>query len=368
MSTHHTALDRALNLARLSLMFGRVDRATRHEDGGRPETDTDHTVMLGLVACELAPANLDRARIATFALVHDLVEVYSGDTQTLVISPDAMAAKHEREAAARVRLVAELGDGSWLAGLLATYEQQREPEARFVRLIDKVLPKLTHAFNGCAAARALTDRAGFDDAHARQFQQYAERYSEFPEALGLLRSAMRHAEECWPASEATCHTDEFTAIEARAAAALPSTDDALALADAIIADEDCDRLIDHGCDVLLVLSREVHALRAEHAAEVAVAAAGERERAPGIVYARAELARREAIAADDRADRASRAAYGAWRDAGSPKSGPTYDAYADAEMHRIETVGARRDAARVADAALDALLTAATTAAPTGGV
>lgn len=196
------ALARAIRLAGISLAFGRVERATRHEDGLRPETDTDHTVMLGLVACELAPAHLDRAKVAAFALVHDLTEVYAGDTQTLVISAEGMAAKRDREDAAGARLAAELGAGSWLAGLLATYERQQEPEARFVRLLDKVLPKLTHVFNGCAGARNLTNRAGFIDLHARQLQNLREEYPEFPDALDLLRSAMAHAEECWPTHEA----------------------------------------------------------------------------------------------------------------------------------------------------------------------
>ncbi len=190
-------LSRALTLARLALAFGRVERVTRHEDGVRPETDTDHTIMLGLVACELAPAHLDRAKVAAFALVHDLVEVYAGDAQTLVISADERAAKKAREDAAQARLVAELGEGSWLAGMLATYEHQREPEARFVRLIDKVLPKLTHAFNGCVAAKALTDRMGFFDAHVRQLRQIEKEYPEFPDAIALLDDAMTHAEECW---------------------------------------------------------------------------------------------------------------------------------------------------------------------------
>lgn len=198
-----SALDRALTLARISLAFGRVERATLHEDGARVETDTDHTVMLGLVACELAPAHLDRTKVAAFALVHDLAEVYAGDTQTLIITPAGMAEKRDREDIARARLVGELGDGSWIAGMLATYEQQREPEARFVRLIDKVLPKLTHAFNRCAAAERLTDRAGFDAAHARQFAKMSEEYPEFPEALDLLRASMLHAEALWPEAQRT---------------------------------------------------------------------------------------------------------------------------------------------------------------------
>lgn len=192
-----TALSRALHLARIALAFGRIERATRHEDGVRPETDTDHTVMLGLIALELAPAHLNRARIAAFALVHDLVEVYAGDAQTLVISPEAQAAKRTREDAAQARLVAELGEGSWIAETLTTYEEQRLPEARFVRLVDKILPKLTHAFNGCVAAQALTDREDFERRHARQFQTLAAEYPEFADTLALLRESMEHAEGQW---------------------------------------------------------------------------------------------------------------------------------------------------------------------------
>lgn len=188
---------RALTLARIALAFGRVERATRHEDGLRPETDTDHTVMLGLVACELAPFELDQTKVAAFSLVHDLVEVYAGDAQTLVISADERAAKKAREEAAQARLTRELGPGSWIAGLLATYEAQQEPEARFVRLVDKILPKLTHAFNGCVAAQPITNHAGFVDAHARQFRQLREEYPEFPDTLALLLSSMMHAEERW---------------------------------------------------------------------------------------------------------------------------------------------------------------------------
>jgi 5'-deoxynucleotidase YfbR-like HD superfamily hydrolase len=77
---------RALRLARISLAFGRVERATKHEDGVRPETDTDHTVMLGFVACELAPQRLRRPLVAAYSMVHDMKEVYAGDTQTLTIT------------------------------------------------------------------------------------------------------------------------------------------------------------------------------------------------------------------------------------------------------------------------------------------
>lgn len=205
------ALGRALRLAKISLGFGRVGRATLHEDGVRVETDTDHTVMLCLVACELAPPHLDRTKVAAFAAVHDLAEVYAGDTQTLTISDEGMVAKRAREDAARSRLVSELGPGSWVAETLSTYELQTVPEARFVRLIDKVLPKLTHAFNRCAAATKLTDRKGFIGAHEKQLRRYSDEYPEFPEAIELLRASMLHAEEQWPPEEASARSSRAAA-------------------------------------------------------------------------------------------------------------------------------------------------------------
>jgi 5'-deoxynucleotidase YfbR-like HD superfamily hydrolase len=74
--------------------------------------------------------------------VHDAPEVYAGDTPTLRIDTAGRAAKAAREAAAVARIEEELGDSlAWMPALLARYERQHEPEVRFVRGVDKVLPK-----------------------------------------------------------------------------------------------------------------------------------------------------------------------------------------------------------------------------------
>lgn len=186
----------------LALQFGRVQRATRHPDGVRPETDTDHTVMLAIVACEIAPAGLSRSKIAEFAVVHDLVEAYAGDTQTLNIDAAGRVTKDARERAALARLRIEFGASSWIVFMIEEYERQASPEARYVKLLDKVLPKLTHLANGCAAARALTDRAGFIAAHEAQYRKLVGDHSFdwwAPPFLALLRSAMDASVAAWPA-------------------------------------------------------------------------------------------------------------------------------------------------------------------------
>lgn len=189
-------LSRALHLCQLALAFSRVERVTRHEDGLRPETDSDHTFMLGIIAIELAPAWLNKGLVTQFALVHDFPEVYANDVQTLKITPEERAAKEAREEAALHQLGVELGPESHLAVLLRTYEAQRLPEARFIKLLDKVLPKLTHGLNGAVAARQLVGSLQeFQELHWAQYEKLAKAYPEFPETLLLLRDSMDYADK-----------------------------------------------------------------------------------------------------------------------------------------------------------------------------
>lgn len=147
------AVQAIIDLGKLTLAFGAVNRVTRHPDGVTPESDTDHTVMLGLVACAFAERfapELDRGKIAQFALVHDLVEVYAGDTATGHIMTDTdHADKEEREATALARIQEEFDkELPWISETITAYEQRDTPEARFVKVVDKALPKITNILNG----------------------------------------------------------------------------------------------------------------------------------------------------------------------------------------------------------------------------
>lgn len=178
-----------VQLGLLALAFGRVNRATFHEDGVTPESDTDHTVMLGLVACAFAHRHLpqlDLGLVAQFALVHDLVEVYAGDTPTLRITADERAAKQEREYAAYQRLRTEFAALPWLARMIAQYEVRSTPEARYVKAMDKLLPKITHLANG---GQTLRDQ-GFTmpnlvARYDRQYDELWEYAADFPPLFEL---------------------------------------------------------------------------------------------------------------------------------------------------------------------------------------
>lgn len=150
--------DSLIHLADLALSFGRINRtAVYHPDRITPESDTDHTVMLVWIACALAarycPGQLDIGLIAQFAAIHDAPEVYAGDTPTLRIDAAGLAAKNARERAATARIDREFAEYlPWFPSTIRLYEQQELPEARFVRALDKILPKIVHILDGATRA------------------------------------------------------------------------------------------------------------------------------------------------------------------------------------------------------------------------
>jgi len=191
MADPQVTADAMVGLGRLSLDFARVDRITFHQDGSTAESDTDHTVMLGLVACAVAGQHfpeLDLGLIAQYALVHDLVEVYAGDTPTLRMpSADAKAEKRRREHAAYLRIEKEFtATLSWLPSLIADYEARLTPEARFVKALDKLLPKITHILNGAVTIhRQGMTPAELAERYETQIDELKAYAADFPDLFDI---------------------------------------------------------------------------------------------------------------------------------------------------------------------------------------
>lgn len=175
-----------VELGELALRFSRVQRVTFHPDGVRPETDSDHTVMLGLVACALAAdyfPQLNTGLVAQFALAHDLPEAGAGDVSTLrQLSEEQLREKKNRERSETFKIHARFaGSLPWVARTIRWYELQHSPEAVFVWAVDKLLPKVCHILNGGATVRA--ENATVDelrDRYATQNAQIRERAAQFP--------------------------------------------------------------------------------------------------------------------------------------------------------------------------------------------
>lgn len=83
------------------------------------------------------------------AVIHDLVEAYSGDTPARG-GLEYLATKAEREEAAFCRIESEF---SWLGAMIRAYEAQTTPAARAIkRGLDKVAPVAVWGLNPSPAA------------------------------------------------------------------------------------------------------------------------------------------------------------------------------------------------------------------------
>lgn len=184
-----TAGDAVMAAGDLVLRLGEQDRVTFHPDrdnqAGGPESVTTHTVMLVVVACALAADidGLDVGLVAQYAAVHDLPEARAGDTSTLrALTPEQAADKAAREQAAEDHILMQfVYTMPWIAARLHSYGQQVAPEARFVRAVDKLLPKILHILNRC---RSLLDEGitpeEIRDRYLLQRSELAEYSAEWP--------------------------------------------------------------------------------------------------------------------------------------------------------------------------------------------
>lgn len=188
------ATGEVLYLGGFAVWYSDVERQTRYPD--RAESDVEHSYMLTMVALNIANRfypDLDQATIAQFCMIHDAPEAMTGDIPTLSISDEDRRAKEEAEALAVVKLVKEFPP--YWGKLLERYEAGVEPEARFVRLVDKVMPPLTNLIGG--GATVFTDCYGVKNVadltqiRVRTGERLREQYPEFPEVHEIRDEVVR---------------------------------------------------------------------------------------------------------------------------------------------------------------------------------
>jgi putative hydrolase of HD superfamily len=99
-----------------------------------------HAALLAMLFSDAAPDGTDHSHVRDLLVVHDLVEVYAGDTP---IWDDVLrASEAEREALAGAKLMAMLpeADFSRFDALWREFQAQETEEARFARAIDTLHP------------------------------------------------------------------------------------------------------------------------------------------------------------------------------------------------------------------------------------
>lgn len=137
-------IHRLIELQKLLLQFRAIERII-YVPGSKDkqENDTEHSYDLAIAAWFLVQyfPELDRNKVIRLAMVHDLVEIYAGDTFAYS-KKDKLANKREREAVAAAKLAEEWPDFPELTKAIAEYEARQSAEAKFVYALDKIMPAL----------------------------------------------------------------------------------------------------------------------------------------------------------------------------------------------------------------------------------
>lgn len=144
-----------LPIIKLTHDYNAVVRDPLSYDLSRHENDSEHSFQLAMVVWYLAdkaPLQLNHEKLLKYALVHDLVEVYAGDTAPFTAdekkNKSMSASKDGREAAALDRLKKEFPDFNDLTNVIEEYEKKRDPESRFVYIWDKIIADLNCFLSG----------------------------------------------------------------------------------------------------------------------------------------------------------------------------------------------------------------------------
>ncbi|MCR4775669.1 MAG: HD domain-containing protein [Saccharofermentans sp.] len=99
-----------------------------------------HMAIMTLLLREYSNEEIDVLKTMSMLLIHDLVEVYAGDTYAY--DEEGKKTQAEREAKAADKLYGLLPEdqGEYLKSLWLEFEEQKTPEAKFARTMDCFQP------------------------------------------------------------------------------------------------------------------------------------------------------------------------------------------------------------------------------------
>lgn len=136
MRSHDTFFE----LQRLVVDLAMIDRNHHLIDSDRHENNIEHSFMVALLCwyiCSKYDLKLDLSKVLRYALAHDFVERYAGDTNAFA-SKEEREQKVVREKAAAERLNRDFADFKDLGSIIEGYENKTDDEALFVWTVDKM--------------------------------------------------------------------------------------------------------------------------------------------------------------------------------------------------------------------------------------
>ncbi|PBC86052.1 putative hydrolases of HD superfamily [Streptomyces sp. 2224.1] len=150
----------------------------------RKENDAEHSwhlALMTLVLAEYADEPLDTSKVLALVVLHDLVEIYAGDTFLYDTAAAADQEAREQQAADKLFALLPADQRDHFRSLWDEFEERSTPEARFAKAMDRLQPLLLNYGNrggtwrtpGVTEQDVLTRKSVIKDASA-DLWQYAQ--------------------------------------------------------------------------------------------------------------------------------------------------------------------------------------------------
>jgi len=136
-------LNKIINFTKLLNKFRSVERAVLVNEKERNENDVEHSYYMAMLAWYIINVNkldLDINLVIKYALIHDFVEVYAGDTYIYSSDRAHMESKEKREKEAAEKLQKDFSEFEDMHTLIEKYEKREDKESRFIYALDKIQP------------------------------------------------------------------------------------------------------------------------------------------------------------------------------------------------------------------------------------
>lgn len=126
-------------------------RQTSLIDNSKRENDAEHSwhiSVMAMVLSEYANEDIDICKVIKMLLVHDLVEIYAGDTFCYDKEGNKDKMERELEAADKIFGMLEEDKGIELRSLWDEFEEMKAKEAIFAASMDRLQPFFNNYFSG----------------------------------------------------------------------------------------------------------------------------------------------------------------------------------------------------------------------------
>ena len=127
-----------------------IFRKTKLINSDRPENDAEHSWHLAMMAIVLAGhANepIDLEKVMKMVLIHDIVEIDSGDVFAYDTTKSHDNFDEELKAARRIFGILPEEQAEEFLNIWIEFEEMKTPESKFARSLDRLEPLLQNASN-----------------------------------------------------------------------------------------------------------------------------------------------------------------------------------------------------------------------------